>query len=162
MVEFKSEAHRETFEKTREFLGVLLGEVNVKLIGESFAMQEGSTFVYARPFAIGKKRAGVEIFSYVAVGVDVTPELMRHLLTYNLRLIMGGFGLMIGEDGKAAVILTHTILGDSMDQDELFASLSSVARVADELDDQIVKAFGGKTALGKLVSAQHPALEYWE
>ena len=160
-MEFKTEAHKKVYEKTRDLLHTLFGEVNVRQIDDTFTMQEGSTFVYARTFPIGEKKAGVEVFSYVVVDVEVTEDLMRYLLTYNLKLILGGFGLAIGEDGRASVLLTHTILGDAMDREELYASVSAIARVADDLDDQIVSAFGGTTALGKLVGGQ-PLEEHWE
>lgn len=160
-MEFKSDAHKKAFEKSRDYLHTLFGEVNVKLMDDTFVLQEGTTFVYTRPFAIGDKKSGVEIFSYVTVDVDVTEELMRYLLTYNLRLILGGFGLSIGEDGKGSVILTHTILGDTMEREELYASVSAIARVADELDEQIATAFGGTTALSKLIAGQ-PPVEHWE
>ena len=161
-MEYKSDAHKKAYEKTRDYLRALFGEVNVKTMDDTFALQEGSTFVYARAFPIGDKKSGVEIFSYVVVDVEVTEDLMRYLLTYNLRLILGAFGLSIGEDGKGAIVLTHTILGDSMDREELYGSVSAIARVADDLDDQIVSAFGGKTALDKLMATRHSPVEYWE
>jgi hypothetical protein len=161
-MEFKSDAHKKAYEKTRDYLHTLFGEVNVKATGDTFVLQEGSTFVYARTFPIGSNKSGVEIFAYVVVDLDVTEDLMRYLLTYNLRLILGGFGLSVGEDGKGSVVLTHTILGDSMDREELYGSVSAIARVADDLDDQIVTAFGGKTALDKLMATQHAPAEYWE
>jgi len=160
-MEFKTDPHKKVYEKAREFLHTLFGEVNVKALDDTFTLQEGSTFVYVRTFPIGDKKAGVEVFSYVVVDVDVTERLMRYLLTYNLKLILGGFGLAIGENGKASVLLTHTILGDTMQRDELYASVSAIARVADDLDDQIVADFGGTTALGKLVGGQ-PVVEHWE
>ncbi|HEX8184928.1 MAG TPA: hypothetical protein VF747_09265 [Blastocatellia bacterium] len=161
-MEFKSDAHKKAYEKTRDFLHTLFGEVNVKLMDDTFVLQEGSTFVYIRTFPIGEKKSGVEIFSYVVIDINVTEDLMRHLLTYNLRLVLGAFGLSLGEDGKGTVLLTHTILGDSMDREELYASVSAIARVADDIDDQIVTAFGGKTALDKLMTTQHSPVEYWE
>ncbi|HWP44711.1 MAG TPA: YbjN domain-containing protein [Blastocatellia bacterium] len=161
MMEFKTEAHKRVYEKTRNFANTLFGEINVKAIDDSLVLQEGSTFVYLRVFPIGDKKAGVEVFSYVVVDVELTEELMRYLLTYNLKLILGGFGVATGEDGRAVVLLTHTILGDTMDREELYASVSAIARVADDLDDQIVTAFGGKTALNKLMSSQSPP-EIWE
>jgi len=161
-MEFRTEAHKRVYEKARNYLHSLFGEVNVKVMDDTFVLQEGSTFLYVRTFPIGEKKAGVEIFSYVAVDVDVTEELMRYLLTYNLRLILGAFGLSVGEGNKAAVLLTHTILGDSMDREELYGSVSAIARVADDLDDQIVSAFGGKTALDKLMKTSHAPVEHWE
>ena len=160
-MELKTEAHRKVYDKTRGYLNSLFGEVNVKVLDDSLVLQEGSTFVYLRVFPIGDSKAGVEVFSYVVVDVEVTDELMRFLLTYNLKLMLGGFGMAIGEDGRAVILLTHTILGDSMDREELYASVSAIARVADDLDDQRVTAFGGSTALGKLMASQAPP-EVWE
>lgn len=161
-MEFKSESQKKVYEKTREYLHTLFGEVNVTTTDDTLVLQEGSTFVYARVFPIGDKKTGVEIFSYVVVDVAVTEELMRYLLTYNLRLILGAFGLAIGEDRKATVVLSHSILGETMSRAELYASVSAIARVADDLDDEIVKTFGGRTALDKLMAAEHPLAEYWE
>jgi hypothetical protein len=160
-MEFKSEAHKRVYEKTRDYMHTLFGEVNIRHVDDSLVLQEGSTFVYVRAFAIGEKNGGVEVFAYVAVDVDVTDGLMRYLLAYNLRLIFGAFALSVGPEGKATVLLTHSILGDSMGREELYASVSAVAKVADELDDHIVTAYGGKTALDKLASHQ-PAIEHWE
>src|SRR6266850_3752613 len=100
-MEFKTDAHKRVYEQARGYLHALFGEVNIKVMDDTFVMQEGSTFVYVRTFPIGEKKAGVEIFSYVVVDVDVTERLMRYLLTYNLKLILGGFGLAIGENAKA-------------------------------------------------------------
>ncbi len=160
-MEFKTEAHKKVYEKTRQFLFELFGEVNVTLIEDTFALQEGSTFVYVRVAVIGERQACVEIFSYVVIEIEVTEELMCYLLTYNLKLVLGAFGLSVDDGGKGTIVLTHTILGDTMDKEELYASVSAIARVADDLDDQIVKAFGGKTSFDKLNTPMAP-IEYWE
>jgi hypothetical protein len=161
-MEFKSEAHRNAYRKTRDCLYALFGEVNVKAMDDTLVLQEGSTFIYVRTFPIGEKQSGVEVFAHVVIDVEVTGELMRYLLANNLRLVLGAFGLALGEGERATVVLTHTILGDSMDRDELYASVSAIARVADDVDDQIVKAFGGRTALGKLTTGKRETLEFWE
>ncbi len=145
----------------RDGLVTLFGEVNLTTMDEALVLQEGSTFVYVRATAIGEKQASVEIFSYVVVDIEVTEALMRYLLEYNLKLVLGGFGLSIDETGKGVVVLTHTILGDTMDKEELYTSVSAIARVADDLDDKIVEMFGGKTAQGKL-NAPPPLIEVWE
>lgn len=158
---FKTEAQKKVYEKMRDCLFTLFGEVNVTTMDDALVLQEGSTFVYVRSAAIGEKQASVEIFSYVIVDVDVTESLMRYLLEYNLKLVLGGFGLAIDENGKGTVVLTHTILGDTMDKQELYTSVSAIARVADDLDDKLVETFGGKTAQGKL-NAPQPLVEVWE
>lgn len=149
-MEFRSESHRRAYFKARDYLSELFGEVNVTTVSGAFALQEGSTFVYVRTFPIGDDKAGVEIFAHVLSDVAVTEELTHYLLTYNLKLVLGGFGLSVGEGGKSSVLLTHTILGDSMDAGQLYASVTAIARVADSLDDQLVVRFGGKTAIRKL------------
>jgi hypothetical protein len=158
---FKTEAQKKVYERMRDCLFTLFGEVNVTAMDEVLVLQEGSTFVYARAVAVGEKQASVEIFSYVVVDVDVTADLMRYLLEYNLKLVLGGFGLATDENGKGTVVLTHTILGNTMDKEELYASVSAIARVADDLDDKLVEMFGGKTAQGKL-NAPPPLIEVWE
>lgn len=160
-MEFKTETQKQAYEKMRDHLTALFGEINVKEMDDALMLQEGSTFIYLRAFPIGENKAGVEVFSYVAVDVDVTEDLMRFLLTYNLKLILGAFGMSIGENGKGTIVLTHTILGDTMERDELYGSVSAIARVSDDMDDQIVKMFGGATALSRMMKIQSPT-EVWE
>jgi hypothetical protein len=149
-VELTTESHRRAHAAVRDYLFDLFGEINVSVIPGAFALQEGSTFVYVRTFPIGEDKAGVEVFSYVLVDVAVTGDLMQYLLTYNLRLVLGAFALALDHGGKGSVLLTHTILGDTMDPDALYASVTAIARVADDLDDTLVAKFGGKTAMRKL------------
>ncbi len=160
-MQFKTEAQKRTCEKVRDYLCALFGEVNVQETDDSFVLEEGSTFVYVRAFAVGEERSGVEIFSYVVTDVTITSPLLRFLLEHNLKLIFGGFGLSVDPDGKGTIVLTHTILGEGIGRDELYACVSAVARVADKVDDQIVRAFGGKTARDKLMAMRTPP-EIWE
>lgn len=158
-MEFRTDAHQRAYCRARDYLFDLFGEVNVSAVSGAFALQEGSTFVYVRAFPIGEGQAGVEVFSYVLSDVPVTEELTRFLLTHNLKLVFGGFGLALGADGNGSVLLTHTILADTMDPDELYASVTAIAKVADNLDDQLITRFGGKTALRKL--GELPAVSRW-
>ena len=155
-MDFKSGAHRSAYETTRACLYELFGDVNVRVADCSFVLEEGSALVYVRVFPIGEDRAGVEVFSYVLIDVVVTEQLMRFLLAYNLRLVIGAFGLIAHEDGKGEVLLTRTLLAECLDSAELYSTVSAIARIADKLDDEMVAAFGGKTALGKLTERRPP------
>jgi hypothetical protein len=161
-MEFKNASQQGVHDKTRDFLQTLFGEVAVKSIGDSFVLQEGSTFVYVRVLPVGETKTVVEVFSYVVVGVTLTAELLKFLLVHNLKLILGAFGVSVEPDGKGIIILSHSILGNSMDREELYGSVSAIARVADEIDEQIVAMFGGSTALDKLMSKERPPVEIWE
>lgn len=156
IMEFKSAAHKNAYETTRACLYELFGDVNVRLADCSFVLEEGSALVYVRTFPIGEDRAAVEVFSYVLIDVQVTERLMRFLLAYNLRLVIGAFGLIVHGDGKGEVLLTRTLLADSLDPAELYSTVSAIARIADKLDDELVATFGGKTALGKLTECRPP------
>jgi hypothetical protein len=149
-MELKTRAQKDAHEKTRRFLYSIFGETGVDMIDDMFVLQEGSAFVYIRVFPVNESSAGVEVFSYLVADLAVTEELMRHLLAYNLRLTFGGLGLAIAEDGRGSVVLRHAILGDKMDREELYASVSAIASVADELDNQLAATFGGSTALDKI------------
>lgn len=161
-MDFKTEAHKKAYERACEYLHALFGETSVTPIDDALVLQEGSTFVYVRAAAVGENKSSVEVFSYVVVGVEITEELMRYLLTYNLKLVIGGFGLAVGDDGKGTVVLSHALLGEALTKEALYASVSAIARVADDLDDQIVKAFGGKTALGMMAAPLALPIEVWE
>src|SRR5215470_15475099 len=155
-MEFKSVAHKKAYERTRAFLCEIFGEPNVRIADCSFVLEEGSALVYVRTFPVGEDRAAVEVFSYVLIDVQVTERLMRFLLAYNLRLVIGAFGLIVHDDGKGEVLLTRTLLADSLDPAELYSTVSAIARIADKLDDEMVAKFGGKTALGKLMERRPP------
>lgn len=157
---FKTEEHRRVHELTRDYLYSLFGEVNIKSIGETFALQEGSAFVYVRAFSIDDDTAGVEVFSHVVTEIDLAPELLLYLLTQNLRLTLGAFGVAAGDDGKGSVLLSHSIIGTRMQPEELWSSVRAIASTADEMDDQIAGTFGGITALDKLRETTH--LVRWE
>ena len=86
-MEFKTAAHQKIYERTRDYLQSIFGEVAIKSVGDSFVLQEGSTFVYVRVLPIGDTKTIVEIFSYVVVGVAPTEELLKFLLVHNLKLI---------------------------------------------------------------------------
>jgi len=155
-MEFKSAAHKTAYETARAHLYQQFGDVNVKVADCSFVLEEGSALVYVRAFPIGDDRAGVEVFSYVLIDVEVTEHLMHFLLAYNLRLVIGAFALIVHADGKGEVLLTRTLLAENLDCDELYSTVSAIARIADKLDDEMVAAFGGKTARGKLAERRPP------
>jgi hypothetical protein len=155
-MEFKSESHKNAHEMARASLHEFFGDVNVRLADCSFVLEEGSALVYVRTFPIGDDRAGIEVFSYVLIDAEVTDDLMRFLLAYNLRLVIGAFALIVHDDGKGEVLLTRTMLADSLDSAELYSTVSAIARIADKLDDEMVARFGGKTALGKLTERRPP------
>jgi hypothetical protein len=101
----------------------------------------GSTHVDVRVIDVGRFVA-VRSVAPVTTGSNLTPELMKFLLTMNAGFVYGAFG--VGPKGE--IICSHSICASSMDQHELGTSVANVAELADRFDDQIVQRWGGKTA----------------
>lgn len=84
----------------------------------------------------------VESFAYVVQDARLNDELLKFLLRENAKLHFGAFGITY--DGT--IVFGHSLAGAHLDENELEASLKSVARIADHYDNQIVTMAGGMTA----------------
>ena len=64
------------------------------------------------------------------------------------------FGAFAWDDQEGTILFTHTILGGTtLDADELVATLSDVALIADEYDDKLMAKYGGQRMLDLLEEA---------
>ena len=108
-----------------------------------FVIKQGSAYVMINIVPLGDDRAMVRCVSQLAKGVTMSEELAIDLLTLNAQLRFGAFAYdPIGH----LVLFIHSILGgNTLDADELLATLSDVALIADEYDDKIVDKHGGST-----------------
>ena len=109
-----------------------------------FSFPLGSTRVFVRVVAHPDNEATlVSIFAPVLSGVPLTPEFYKYVALNTDRLIFGHLALASTDDGGFLVV-THMLLGDYLDADELFYAAFGVASSADEFDDELQKRFGGK------------------
>jgi hypothetical protein len=123
-MEFETRAQQEIYEKVLPWVAEL--QIGV------FPWSEADAVITTR--------------SYVVTGAELTPELMRYLLTENAGMRFGAFGL----DEEGDIIFEHTIVGSTCDQKELESSVVHVARTADDYDDLIVERWGGERALDQV------------
>jgi hypothetical protein len=141
-MEFQNEAQEACYARVREQMTQLFGEeAQADPNAPSFVLRRGSADVRVAVAALGDE-AVVAVFSWVATGVTPSEELYRYLLTENANFVFGGFGL----NPDNTVIYQHTIVGDTVDKQQLKASVRAVASAADDYDDQITSRFGGTTA----------------
>lgn len=123
----------------RELFGALVqdpeadGKVRVRL---------GSAVTETTVTPWGENDHVVTTRARVATGATLDEELLRWLLLRNGEVVFGGFGLT--PDGT--VFYGHGIVASTCDREELRASVTSVALVADRYDDEIVRRWGGKRA----------------
>ena len=99
----------------------------------------------------GDNRAMVRCTAQLVKGVDVDGPLAKQLLELNGHLRFGAFAV---DSAEHTVLFTHTILGGTtLDPDELIATLSDVALIADEYDDKLMQKYGGQRMLDLIEEA---------
>lgn len=132
-----------TCRRVEEFLSV--GETVSKVEDGTYYAKRGSTVVgiHVVPWM---NDVLVHVSANVVQHADLKPELLKTLLEINYRSSFGSFGL--AEDGT--IILRHTLLGSTLEKEQLVPSVLAVARHADEWDDKIIAMAGGETAVETL------------
>ena len=76
--------------------------------------------------------------------VDPTPALFEFIARQSYY-----FGHVTAHDdssapGKLFLLMSHTLLGDYLDEEELSSALYAILGTADKLDDELKEKFGGK------------------
>jgi hypothetical protein len=127
--------------------------LRVTLAGDSFSIrfQDTSTSVQMRVQEWGKDKEGdprtlVLISSLILKGVTPSPALFEWVAR------QGGsrwFGHVEVYDDDAApgtvyLMMSHTLLGDYLDEKELESAMWAVLGAADTWDDELQQRFGGK------------------
>ena len=145
MMSLPDQVVEECYERTAMLLEQIFGEdVRREEDQRAFTVwRGGSTFARITVHAMTGYHSAVLVDAPVVFDVEPSEELCRFLLEANEGLLFGGFALT----QDSAVIFRHSILGDSMDPDELAASVSLVLATADDYDDRLVERFGGRTAV---------------
>ncbi|OGF14511.1 MAG: hypothetical protein A2W00_04905 [Candidatus Eisenbacteria bacterium RBG_16_71_46] len=144
---FATDAQRVCYEKVAGLIKEMFGEMAaVHPDQPSFGLRMGSALAQVVVHPWGKDDATVSTRSYVVIGAEVTPELMRYLLRKNDEFRFGAFGL----DSEGDIFFEHSIVGSGCDKNELRACVLAVAQTADEYDEEIVSRWGGQRALDKI------------
>lgn len=114
-----------------------------KIDDRLYVVKQGSAFVMINVVPWGENKCMVRVASQLVKGIDLNIDLATQLMKLNGTLRFGAFAY----DGDHKLILfLHSILGGhTLDADELVATVSDVALIADEYDDRIVKKYGGQT-----------------
>jgi T3SS (YopN, CesT) and YbjN peptide-binding chaperone 1 len=138
-----------SFHEVRELvqreLTELVGRIELDRDGDfSFTYDSARVFVSIRSHELkkGVQSTLVRVFSITNVDVPVSAELYRYIALQSADYLFGSLGA-IEDDSTARIIFKHTLLGDYLDPDEIAAAVMLVAFAADDVDDEIMKMFGG-------------------
>ena len=155
-VQFQNEAQRLAYERVRAYMEQEWGRFGSHPTQPYFALDRGSARAVVRIDPWHERDAIVRVISWVVTGARSSdPTLLRFLLDANHTALFGAFGL----DPEGDVFFTHSMVGSTLDREELVASVESVLEIADQYDDEIQRRWGGMRALDSLVADEPTADE---
>ncbi|MEO1589806.1 MAG: YbjN domain-containing protein [Cyanobacteria bacterium J06632_22] len=150
-MEFRTTAQQDCYERIAPWMTDLFGEAAVAFEDEPlFIITIGSAVASTRVVPWGDEEALITTRAFVVTDVEMTPELSYYLLRANDGIYFGRFAL----DGEDDIVFEHSLVGSSCDRIELRHSVTTVVRLADDYDDEIVARWGGKRALDRWASPQ--------
>jgi hypothetical protein len=130
--------------KTCELIEKTLGKSGAfrKVEERLYVVKQGSTYVTIAVMVPEGKQPLVRVYAQVVSGVRPDPGLFRTLLALNAKMRFGAFAFV--PEGNL-ILLVHSMLGgEHIDSQELVATVSDIALLADGYDDRIVARFGGQ------------------
>lgn len=143
-------------DKVGRYIKEVFDQVNIGDNGE-FVIPYESTLVVVRLAEIQdpevvkfKKELGlplivVHFFALVLMDVRPSNDLYKWIATEGQTFDFGTFKFDLSEDGKTGtVVFDYMIAGDTADPEEVKNAIIAVATVADNMDDELKKMFGGR------------------
>lgn len=142
-MEFETLAQQDVYEKIepwlKEMFGIFFQE---REEAPYFGVNIGSAFVHVGVQAWGTDNATITIRAYVAMNVEIKPDLLLFLLRENDKMRFGAFGL----DEENDIFFEYTLAGSTCNIDDLKSSILAVGFAVEQYDDQIVSRWGGVPA----------------
>lgn len=144
-MQFENEHHKETHDQVERYLGELFDDPYLDEENGHFYVGYGSTVLEISVEPYGPEETILQVTAYCAQGVRLEEDLLLGLLELNHELPVGAFSL-VGKD----VFYSQSVLGKSLDRNDLLGTIAAVATISDDYDDKIVAKYGGQTALDRI------------
>jgi hypothetical protein len=113
-----------------------------KIEDKLYVVKQGSSYVMISVVPWGTERAIVRCVAQLVKGVRMEPALSMQLLRLNSVLRFGAFAFV--PEGNLVLFLHSILGGDTLDSEELVATIRDVALIADDWDDKIIERHGGQ------------------
>lgn len=129
-------------DKVQRLLADEFGTIQVTKDG-AFTLRSGSArlFVFVDS-AFNDRHVIILANSLVNSDVPRSPELFEYVATNN-NYIFGKLSASPQDDGTVDIYFGQSILGDSLDPEELHSLVYAVGGTIDDIDDEIQSRFGG-------------------
>lgn len=112
-----------------------------------FVVRGGSTAVWIRCGVLEEVKDQptiVEVLARILSGVTPTPELFEYVATSADDHTLGHLSLAKEDGGTYGIWMTHRLLGDYLDAEEIRWAVGGILWAVDELDDDLKARFGGR------------------
>lgn len=119
----------------------------VELWKGGFTLRNDSARLFIRVVE-QETRVLVKLTCPLVTGCVPTPELFKHVALHADDYLFGHLSVEEDED-KVGIFFTHILLGDYLDDEELKQAVGGVLGVADEIDEELEKLFGGERFHGE-------------
>ena len=81
-MEFQHDVHAKAYERVKQLMKELYGELYVAADDfPAFVLDAGSTKLHVAVLPWGDSDACVKVFAWVIIGAELTPDLMKYLLS---------------------------------------------------------------------------------
>jgi hypothetical protein len=130
-------------DKVQRYLGEIVGRVEVDSDGD-FTFRQGSSRIYIRcgPWP-DTDNTLVHLTVPVLLECKPTPALFEHVATHSDDYLFGHLSAVY-RDELVDIYLTHTLLGDYLDLEELRHGVLAMAVTGDRIDNALQEQFGGR------------------
>ena len=132
----------EVKDRVQRYLSEMLSRFDVDDKGR-FSFRFGSSRIFLSVLDLKNGDIVVRIDSPVLLEVPLSPELYKYIALHSDDYIFGHLSLSERND-LGLVMLSHTLLGDYLDAEELHSAVGAVAGTADSMDDELQEVFGGR------------------
>lgn len=128
--------------KVQQYLTQNFSDVNVDSDG-NYSLRKGSTRVFVRIKSHDDSDwTWVTLEIPLLLHVKETPEVFEHVALHGDDYIFGHLSASRTDEGLV-ILFSHALLGDYLDEEELTRAVGGMLYVADDMDDELEKQFGG-------------------
>jgi hypothetical protein len=128
--------------KVQQYLTQNFSGVTIDSDGD-YSLRRGSTRIF-----VSVRTHEDEDWTWVALQVPLlfrveeTPAVFEHIALRGNEYIFGHLSASRTDDGLM-IMYSHSLLGDYLDEEELGRAVAGMLYVADDIDDELEKQFGG-------------------
>lgn len=122
--------------KIEKYIQELFHEYEVAKVENTYSFAFGTINVNIRVIGWHAEDVLVEVYSYLAEEVNLSPEMAEELLRLNASMHFGSFGITFDR----AITYSYSLAGANLDFNEFMAAVQTVATVADSYDEMFKKS----------------------